>query len=102
MGVAIGSPVSYPDRRGFGRYDLHLPPDQVRDDVLYQIGALDAFARSASTRVSYVKPHGALYNAIAINRALAQAVIAAVTAFDPSLSLLTQPGGAADQRSRRR
>jgi len=55
-GVAIGAHVSYPDRRGFGRYDLNLPADQVRDDVLYQIGALEAFARSAGTRVSYVKP----------------------------------------------
>jgi len=59
-GVAIGAHVSYPDRRGFGRYELNLPADQVRDDVLYQIGALEAFARSAGTRVSYVKPHGAL------------------------------------------
>jgi UPF0271 protein len=94
-GVAIGAHVSYPDRRGFGRYDLNIPPDQVQDDVLYQIGALEAFARSAGTRVSYVKPHGALYNAIAVDRALARAVIAAVSAFDPSMPLLTQPGGAA-------
>lgn len=98
-GVAIGAHVSYPDRRGFGRYDLHLPPGQVRDDVLYQIGALQAFAQAAGTRISYVKPHGALYNAIAVDRALAQAVIAGVTAFDPSMPLLTQPGGVADKEA---
>ncbi|MHB1475132.1 MAG: LamB/YcsF family protein [Dermatophilaceae bacterium] len=93
--VAIGAHVSYPDRRGFGRYDIDLPPAQVRDDVLYQIGALDALARAAGSRVSYVKPHGALYNRITTDPTLARAVVEAITAFNPSLPLLTQPGGAA-------
>ena len=50
-GVTLGAHVSYPDRRGFGRYDLKLPPSEVTNDVLYQMGALDAFARAAGTRV---------------------------------------------------
>lgn len=93
--VSIGAHVSYPDRRGFGRYDMNLPANQVRDDVLYQIGALDALARAAGSRVHYVKPHGALYNRITTDPALAGAVVRAITAFNPALPLLTQPGGAA-------
>jgi UPF0271 protein len=94
-GVTVGAHVSYPDRRGFGRYDVKMPPSEVTDDVLYQIGALDAFARAAGTRVSYIKPHGALYNRIAVDRDLADAVVAAIREYDPGLPLLTLPGSVA-------
>jgi UPF0271 protein len=94
-GVTVGAHVSYPDRRGFGRYDLELPPNEITNDVLYQIGALDAFARASGTRVSYVKPHGALYNRIAIDADLADAVVAAIREYDPGLALLTLPGSTA-------
>lgn len=94
-GVTVGAHVSYPDRRGFGRYDLELPPNEITNDVLYQIGALDAFARASGTRVSYVKPHGALYNRIAIDADLADAVVAAIREYDPGLALLTLPGSSA-------
>lgn len=93
-GVAIGAHVSYPDRRGFGRYDMDVPLEQVRDDVVYQISALYGVARAAGSGVSYVKPHGALYNRITTDPALARAVVDAITGFDPALPLLTQPGGA--------
>jgi len=93
-GVVIGAHVSYPDRRGFGRYDMGLSLEQVRDDVVYQIGALHALARAAGSGVSYVKPHGALYNRITTDPALAHAVVDAIAGFDPALPLLTQPGGA--------
>lgn len=94
-GVTVGAHVSYPDRRGFGRHDLKLPPGEITNDVLYQIGALDAFARASETRVSYVKPHGALYNRIAIDEDLAGAVVTAIREYDPGLALLTLPGSAA-------
>lgn len=63
-GVAIGAQVAYRDLAGFGRRSIDVDPDDLRADVLYQIGALDAFARAAGSRVAYVKPHGALYNAV--------------------------------------
>ncbi|TKA01172.1 LamB/YcsF family protein [Actinacidiphila oryziradicis] len=94
-GVTIGAHVAFPDLRGFGRRNLDLPPQEVTDDVLYQIGALDAIARAYGTRVSYVKPHGALYNRIAIDAELAAAVVAALKDFDPTLALLTLPDSAA-------
>ncbi|GAA1952033.1 hypothetical protein GCM10009838_03960 [Catenulispora subtropica] len=62
-GVRIGAQVGYRDLPGFGRRDIEYDPHELVDDVLYQIGALDAFARAAGDRVRYVKPHGALYNA---------------------------------------
>lgn len=96
-GVAIGAHVSYPDLRGFGRREMDLPLSQVTDDVLYQIGALDAFARSAGSGVTYVKPHGALYNRIAKDANAAAAVVAALKIYDRQLPLLTLPGSLAAQ-----
>lgn len=87
-GVAIGAHVAYPDLVGFGRRNMDIPAEQLRADVIYQIGALMGLARSAGTRVSYVKPHGALYNTIAHDRTQADAVIQAVLRIDPQLKLV--------------
>jgi 5-oxoprolinase (ATP-hydrolysing) subunit A len=94
-GVSVGAHVSYPDLRGFGRRDLDLPSDEISDDVLYQIGALDAMARAAGTRVAYVKPHGALYNRMTVDEVVARAVIDGVAAFDAELPLLALHGSVA-------
>ena len=91
-GVAIGAQVGYRDLAGFGRRRIDYDPDELRDDVLYQIGALAAFCRAAGGRVGYVKPHGALYNTAAIDEEQASAVVAAVRAYDPELPVLCQPG----------
>jgi UPF0271 protein len=93
-GVAIGAQVGYRDLAGFGRRFIDVRPDELADDIIYQIGALDAFARVAGTRVRYVKPHGALYNAIVHHEAQAAAVVAAVRAYDPGLPVLGLPGSA--------
>jgi UPF0271 protein len=90
-GVAVGAHVAYRDLAGFGRRDLDIAPDELTGDVLYQLGALDAFARAAGTHLSYVKPHGALYNRIAIDPVQAQGVLEAVRRFDASLPVLTLP-----------
>jgi len=77
---------------GFGRRFIDVDPDDLRADALYQIGALDAFARAAGSRVAYVKPHGALYNAVVHHERQASAVVASVTAYDGELDLLGLPG----------
>ena len=92
--VVIGAQVSYRDLAGFGRRVIDVPPPSLTNEVIYQIGALDAFARVAGTRVRYVKPHGALYNRIVHDEAQAAAVVAAVQAYDPSLPVLGLPGSA--------
>src|SRR5207244_1252659 len=77
-GVTLGAQVGYRDLAGFGRRRIEYDRDELRDDVLYQIAALDGFARVAGTRVKYVKPHGALYNATVTDEGQAAAVVTAV------------------------
>src|SRR3954465_11718840 len=93
-GVVIGAQVGYRDLHGFGRRRIEIAPDDLAADVLYQLGALDACARAAGSAVRYVKPHGALYNAAVHDREKADAVAAAVSAFDRSLPLLALPSSA--------
>jgi UPF0271 protein len=91
-GVAVGAQVGYRDLAGFGRRRIDYDLDELRDDVIYQIGALAGFCRVAGSRVRYVKPHGALYNTAAVDQGQASAVVAAVSDFDPALPVLCQPG----------
>ena len=77
-GVRIGAQVSYRDLAGFGRRAMDVPPDELADEITYQIGALEVFARAAGSRVSYVKPHGALYNRVVSDAGQAAAVVAGV------------------------
>ncbi|MFC7624436.1 LamB/YcsF family protein [Microlunatus sp. GCM10028923] len=93
-GVAIGAQVGYRDLAGFGRRDVDVPAGTLTNEVLYQLGALEAFARTAGSRVSYLKPHGALYNRIVTDEKQAAAVVAAVLAYDPGLPVLGLPGSA--------
>ncbi|MGY1835316.1 LamB/YcsF family protein [Blastococcus sp. SYSU DS0510] len=91
-GVAIGAQVSYRDLAGFGRRFVDVAPGELAADVLYQLAALDGVARACGGRVSYVKPHGALYNAVVHHAAQAGAVVEAVAAYDPGLPVLGLPG----------
>ncbi|HEY2206689.1 MAG TPA: 5-oxoprolinase subunit PxpA [Pseudonocardia sp.] len=90
-GVAVGAQVSYRDLAGFGRRFIEVDPGQLADEVLYQIGALQACAAAAGTRVGYVKPHGALYNAAVWHADQAGAVVDGVRAFG-DLPVLGLPG----------
>lgn len=90
-GVKIGAQVSYRDLAGFGRRFIDADPTELADEVLYQIGALDACARAAGTEVVYVKPHGALYNATVHHEKQAEAVVNGAKAFK-DLPILGLPG----------
>jgi len=98
-GVCIGAQVAYRDLAGFGRRAIDVDAASLANDVIYQIGALDAFARVAGSRVSYVKPHGALYNRTVHDDDQAAAVVAAVVAYDATLPLLGLPGSALLRRA---
>lgn len=91
-GVVIGAHVGYRDLAGFGRRFLDIAPNELADDVVYQIGALQALTAAEGTRVQYVKPHGGLYNAIVHHTAQAQAVVDAVKSLDAQLPILGLPG----------
>jgi UPF0271 protein len=98
-GVAVGAQVGYRDLAGFGRRFIDVAPADLTADVIYQIGALDALARAAGTRVTYVKPHGALYHAVAAHEGQARAVVDAVVGLDPGLALLGLSGSALLRRA---
>ena len=91
-GVAVGAHPGYPDLVGFGRRNMNVSPEQVADDLLYQIGALKAFCDLEGVPLRHVKPHGALYNQAAKDPALASAVCQVIRAIDPDLKLLAQGG----------
>jgi UPF0271 protein len=91
-GIAIGAHVGYRDLVGFGRRNMDPTSEELIGDVVYQIGALKGLATAAGTRVTYVKPHGALYNTIAFDQRQAADVIAAILAVDASLALVALAG----------
>lgn len=94
LDVRVGAHVGYRDLAGFGRRSLDMTFDELFGDVLYQLGALDGMAHAVGASVDYVKPHGALYNRIVRDAEQAEAVVAAVHAYDPGLPVLGLPDSA--------
>lgn len=91
-GVAVGAHPGFPDRAGFGRRALTATPDEIRTDVLYQIGALASFCRAGGVELRHVKAHGALYNVAVHDIEAATAIAQAVRSFDPKLLFFAIPG----------
>ncbi|MDD2133426.1 LamB/YcsF family protein [Pseudomonas kurunegalensis] len=98
--VVIGAHVGYRDLVGFGRRVMEPSSSELIGDVIYQIGALEGLAKAAGTTISYVKPHGALYNTIAKDRRQGADVIAAIKAVNPSLALLVLAGAPIVEQAR--
>ena len=91
-GVAIGAHPSFPDRENFGRSTMHLPPDEIVSNVLYQVGALAAIVKAEGGQLAHVKAHGQLYNQAVKEPELADALCEAVRRFDPSLKFFGLAG----------
>jgi UPF0271 protein len=87
-GVAVGAHPGHFDLRGFGRRAIAAEPEEVETDVLYQVGALSAFARAHGTSLAHVKPHGALYNQAAADERVARAIARGVARADRTLVLV--------------
>jgi len=87
-GVSLGAHPSFPDLQGFGRREMHISPRELRAIVLYQIGALDGIARAQGSRVSHVKPHGALNNMACADADIAAIIAKAVKEYDKGMILL--------------
>src|SRR5260221_6076090 len=98
-GVAVGAHPSHLDLRGFGRRTIDAAPAEVEADVVYQVGALAAFARGHGARLAHVKPHGALYNQAATDEALARAIARAVAGVARELVLVGLAGSAPMHRA---
>lgn len=93
-GVQVGAQVGYRDLAGFGRRFLDISAEDLAADVIYQIGALAGLCRAEGGRVSYLKPHGALYNTVVHHEGQARALVEAVLAYDADLPVLGLPGSA--------
>ena len=87
-GTAVGAHPGFPDLAGFGRRNMACTPQEVKAYVKYQLGALDAFVRAEGLTLQHCKPHGALYNMAAADRALAEAIAEAVADVDSRIILL--------------
>ena len=92
--VKVGAHPGYPDLLGFGRRDMAVAPTDVKSYLIYQIGALQAFARVEGLELQHIKPHGALYNTAVENPKLAQAIAEAVRSLDEGLILVALAGSA--------
>jgi UPF0271 protein len=90
--VAIGAHPGFRDLVGFGRRAIEMSRAEVRADVLYQLGALNAFVTAAGGRLAHVSPHGRLGNLTVTDAVYAEGVLDAVEAFDRSLVVVGQPG----------
>jgi len=87
-GIAVGAHPGYPDLVGFGRRSMALTPEEVKNSVMYQIGALDGFCRAAGLKMQHVKAHGALYNNAEKDLSIAVAIADAIKAVNPDLYML--------------
>ncbi|KGQ24004.1 LamB/YcsF family protein [Gallibacterium anatis] len=90
--VRIGAHPSFPDRENFGRTNMQLPDDELKACLLYQLGAVKALCNAEGVSLSYVKPHGALYNQAAKDESLAALIALTIKQFDPSLKLMGLSG----------
>jgi UPF0271 protein len=90
--LAVGAHPGYPDRANVGRLELNLPPDAIADSVFEQVRALAEVAAGCGASVTYVKPHGALYNQAATNRALAKAIADGVARWSRDVALVGLAG----------
>jgi 5-oxoprolinase (ATP-hydrolysing) subunit A len=99
--LAIGAHPGYPDIQGFGRREIKMSPAEVYELVLYQIGALSAFVHAAGSKLSHVKPHGALYNTAARDSASAEAIASAVKAVSSELVLVGLSGSKLIEEARK-
>ena len=91
-GISMGAHPGFFDLMGFGRRNLAVSPEEAKNLIIYQIGALDAFAKSRGIKLQHVKPHGALYNMAAKDARLAAAIAEGIYSYNPELILLGLSG----------
>jgi len=91
-GVGVGAHPGYPDLLGFGRRNMDCTPEEVRNYVIYQIGALQAFCTANKVELRHVKPHGNLYMTAVENENVARAIAQAIVAVDPRLMYVALAG----------
>jgi len=100
--VAVGAHPGYPDLLGFGRRKMIVTPEEARAYMLYQLGALAAFAKANGTKLQHMKLHGAFYNMAAVEKDLADAVLDGIEQFDKDIIVMTLSGSYMAKEGKRR
>ncbi len=95
-GVTVGAHPAYPDLVGFGRRSMNLSEEEIIADLHFQVAALDGMAQTAGLTVSYVKPHGAMYNDMMARVDVREAILKAVATYHRPLALMMQATPAAE------
>jgi UPF0271 protein len=86
-GVAVGAHFGFPDLRGFGRRWMRIERDDLINDIIYQVGALQAICAVEGVEICHLKPHGALFDMAAGDDDIASAIVEAVALVDPTLPI---------------
>lgn len=102
LGVAVGAHPGYPDLLGFGRRKMAITPEEARTYMLYQLGALDAFAKANGSSLQHMKLHGGFYNDAANNKQLADAVLDGIQEYNRDLIVMILSGSYMAQEAKRR
>lgn len=102
LGVAVGAHPGYPDLLGFGRRKMVITPEEARTYMLYQLGALDAFAKANGSSLQHMKLHGGFYNDSANNKELADAVLDGIQEYNKDLIVMILSGSYMAQEAKRR
>lgn len=90
--VQIGAHPGYPDRQGFGRRNMEMSTEELSSYIKYQVAALDGMTQSKGARISYVKPHGAMYNHMVADVQFAETVVEAIRSYNSSLKIMGLAG----------
>lgn len=99
-GVSVGAHPGYPDLIGFGRRNMDCTPDEIRNYLVYQVGALLGYCKVYGARLSHVKPHGALYLTAVVNKIVARAVAEAIVSIDSNLLYVALAGTKGEMMTR--
>lgn len=100
--VAVGAHIGLPDRQGFGRRQMDLSPEELRTDVLYQLGAMDAFLKLYGMKMQHVKPHGILYRMVGEQEKYIDTFLDTVGEYNPELYIMLHTGCEALKRAEKR
>lgn len=90
-GVGVGAHTGFPDREGFGRRYIQVTKDELKDDIIYQIGALSGFLKANGMKLQHVKPHGAMYTVAVNDMELSEGIVEGIQEYDPELILFAMP-----------
>ena len=90
-GVALGAHPGYPDLLGFGRREMRLTLEEIKNYTIYQVSALQGFAKIAGLNLQHVKPHGALYNTAVKDEETSRGIVDAIKALDRNLIIFAPP-----------